>query len=185
MAPGAIELQSEVDQRFADPAGCYFNTERSAADILFRLKDDHDGAEPSANSVAAMNLIRLSRILGRPDFESNASKVISSFQEMLEHHPSAMPQMLSAADALLADPLQIVIATRNPAEDPLLRVAQAVYQPRRILLLAGEKGLAQQVPELRGMDLIDGRSAAYVCRNFACELPITDPEALATKLGGI
>ena len=181
----AIELQSEFDQRFADPAGGYFNTERSAADILFRLKDDHDGAEPSANSVAAMNLIRLSRILGRPDFESNASKVISSFQEMLEHHPSAMPQMLSAADALLADPLQIVIATRNPTGDPLLRIAQAAYQPRRILLLAGEKGLAQQVPELRGMDLIDGRSAAYVCRNFACELPITDPEALATKLGGI
>ncbi len=78
-----------------------------------------------------------------------------------------------------------MIATRNPTGDPLLRIAQAAYQPRRILLLAGEKGLAQQVPELRGMDLIDGRSAAYVCRNFACELPITDPEALATKLGGI
>jgi len=135
--------------------------------------------------VAAMNLIRLSRILGRPDFESNARKVISSFQEMLGHHPSAMPQMLSAADALLADPLQVVVATRTPMDDPLLRIAQLAYQPRRILLLAGEKGLVQQVPELRGMDLIDGRSAAYVCRNFACELPITDPEALATKLGGI
>jgi uncharacterized protein len=181
----AIELQSEFDQRFADPAGGYFNTEGSAADILFRLKDDHDGAEPSANSVAAMNLIRLSRILGRSDFESNARKVISSFQEMLGHHPSAMPQMLSAADALLADPLQVVVATRTPMDDPLLRIAQLAYQPRRILLLAGEKGLVQQVPELRGMDLIDGRSAAYVCRNFACELPITDPEALATKLGGI
>jgi hypothetical protein len=111
--------------------------------------------------------------------------VINSFHEMLDRHPAAMPQMLSAADALLANPLQIVIATRNPADDPLLRIAQAAYQPRRILLLAGEQGLAQQVPELRGMDLIDGRSAAYVCRNFTCELPIIDPEALATKLGGI
>jgi uncharacterized protein YyaL (SSP411 family) len=181
----AIELQSEFEKRFADPAGGFFNTEGSAADILFRLKDDHDGAEPSANSVAAMNLIRLSRILGRADLESTASKLINSFHEMLDRHPAAMPQMLSAADALLANPLQIVIATRNPADDPLLRIAQAAYQPRRILLLAGEPGLAQQVPELRGMDLIDGRSAAYVCRDFTCELPIIDPEALATKLGGI
>src|SRR6267143_449158 len=54
----AIELQSEFEKRFADPAGGFFNTEGSAADILFSLKDDHDGAEPSANSVAAMNLIR-------------------------------------------------------------------------------------------------------------------------------
>jgi uncharacterized protein len=181
----AIELQSEFDKRFADPTGGYFNTEGSAADILFRLKDDHDGAEPSANSVAAMNLIRLSRILGRADFESTARNVITSFREMLDRHPAAMPQMLSAADALLADPLQIVIATRDPADDPLLRIAQAAYQPRRILLLAGEQGLAREVPELRDMDLIDGRSAAYVCRNFVCELPITDPEALAEKLGGI
>ena len=183
----AIELETEFDGRFADPTGGFFNTEGSAADILFRLKDDHDGAEPSANSVAAMNLIRLSRIWGWADFESAATRAISSFQEMLDPHPAAMPQMLSAADALLSDPLQIVIATRNPTDDPLLRIAQTAYLPRRILLLAdgAEGGLAQQVPELRGMDLIDGHSAAYVCRNFTCELPITDPEALAKKLAGM
>ena len=181
----AIELESEFEKRFADPAGGFFNTEGTAADILFRLKDDHDGAEPSANSVAAMNLIRVSRILGRKDIESTARKVINSFHEMLDQHPAAMPQMLSAIDVLLADPLQIVIATRSRADDPLLRIAQAAYQPRRILLLAGEQGLAQQVPELRNMDLVDGHSAAYICRNFACELPITDPEALLEKLGGI
>ena len=183
----AAKLQNEFDKRFADPAGGFFNTEGSAADILFRLKDDHDGAEPSANSVAAMNLIRLSRILGRTDFESTATRVISSFQEMLEHHPAAMPQMVSAVDALLADPLQIVIATSDPANDPMLRVAQAAYLPRRILMLAGggEGELAQQVPELRGMSLIDGLSTAYVCRNFVCELPITDPDTLVAKLAGI
>jgi uncharacterized protein len=181
----SIDLQREFERRFADPAGGFFNTEGSATDILFRLRDDHDGAEPSANSVAAMNLIRLSRILGRTDFEASARRVISSFQEMLERHPVTMPQMLSAADALLADPLQIVIATRNLADDPLLRIAQVAYHPRRILLLGGESELAQQVPELRGMDLIDGRSAAYVCRNFTCELPITEPKALAEKLAEI
>jgi uncharacterized protein YyaL (SSP411 family) len=183
----ALELESKFETRFADPAGGFFNTEKGATDILFRLKDDHDGAEPSANSVAAMNLVRLARILDRPDFESAATKLIGSFHEMLDRHPAAMPQILSAADMLLSDPLQVVIATRNPADDPLLRVSQTVYLPRRILLLTEgkENGLAQQVPELRGMDLIDGRSAAYVCRNFTCELPITDPEVLAEKLGGI
>jgi hypothetical protein len=181
----AIALQDEFESRFADPAGGFFNTEASATDILFRLRDDHDGAEPSANSVAAMNLIRLSRILDRADFESSARRVISSFQEMLDRHPVAMPEMLSAADALLSDPFQIVIATHNPADDPLLRIAQTAYQPRRILLLGGESELAQQVPELRAMDLIGGHSAAYVCRSFACELPITEPKALAEKLAAV
>jgi hypothetical protein len=181
----AIELQDELERKFADPAGGFFNTEASATDILFRLRDDHDGAEPSANSVVAMNLIRLSRILNRAEFESSARRVISSFQEMLDRHPTAMPEMLSAADAVLSDPFQIVIATHNPADDPLLRIAQAAYQPRRILLLGGESELARQVPELRAMDLIDGRSAAYVCRNFACELPITEPKALAEKLAAV
>jgi uncharacterized protein YyaL (SSP411 family) len=183
----AVELQTEFDQRFADPAGGFFNTEQSASDILFRLKDDHDGAEPSANSVAAMNLLRLGRLFGRADFESAATRAVNSSQEVLDRHPAAMPQMLSAVDALLADPLQIVIATRNRTDDALLRIAQAAYLPGRVLLLAdgAERGLAQQVPELRGMDLIEGRSAAYVCRNFACELPITDPEALVRKLAGI
>src|SRR5258708_19974185 len=83
----SIELQSQFDQRFADPAGGYFNTEGSSADILFRLKDDHEGAEPSANSVAAMNLIRLSRILGHADFESNARKAVSTFHDIVEQHP--------------------------------------------------------------------------------------------------
>jgi uncharacterized protein len=182
-----VELQAEFDQRFADPAGGFFNTEGSAADMLFRLKDDHDGAEPSANSVAAMNLIRLSRIWSRADFESTATRVISSFQEVLDRHPAAMPQMLSAADALLSAPLQIVIVTPNPTDDPILRVAQAAYLPRRVLLLAGGGAaeLAQQVPALRGMNLIDGRSTAYVCRNFACEWPITDPDVLAAKLATV
>jgi uncharacterized protein len=181
----AIELQGEFEKRFADPAGGFFNTERDATDILFRLKDDHDGAEPSANSVAAMNLIRLGRILSRSDFESSARRAVGSFQEMLDSHPAAMPQMLSAVDALLSNPIQIVIATQSPADDPLLRVAQVAYQPRRILLQGGESEIAQQVPELRGMDLIDGRSAAYLCRNFACELPITEPKVLAQELAAV
>ena len=180
----AVELQTEFDARFADPAGGFFNTEAGATDIIFRLKDDHDGAEPSANSVAAMNLIRLSRILGRADFEAAAARAVNSFQEMLDRQPAALPQMLGAVDALLADPLQIVIATRKPADDLLVQLAHATYLPRRILLLAdGREGwLAQQVPELRGMDLIDGQPAAYVCHNFTCELPITNPDELAAKL---
>jgi uncharacterized protein len=183
----AIELQTEFDQRFADPDGGYFNTEDHAADILFRLKDDHDGAEPSANSVAAMNLVRLSRIFGRADLETTATRVINNSREMLERHPAAMPQMLAVVDALLAPPLQIVVATRDPASDALLRIAQAVFLPRRALLLSeGPDGeIAQQVPEVRNMGLIEGRPAAYVCRNFACELPITDPDTLAAKLAEI
>lgn len=93
----------------------YFNTEEGAQDILFRMRDDHDGAEPSANSVAAMNLTWLARILNVKEFQLAAARLIGSFHPVLQRVPAALPQMLAAIDATITEPIQIVIAkAREP-----------------------------------------------------------------------
>jgi uncharacterized protein len=181
-------LQLEMNKLFEDPNGGYFSTEAEATDILFRMKEDHDGAEPSANSVAAMNLARLSRIFDREDFQRAASRVIGAFHEALERLPAALPQMLCALDATLTDPIQIVVAggTGQPETAALLRVIRGFYLPNKVVLLAdggrNQNWLAERVPGVRFMGPVQGRSAAYVCRNFACELPVTEPKELAELL---
>ncbi len=185
----AEELQLEMNTLFEDSNGGYFSTEANATDILFRMKEDHDGAEPSANSVAAMNLARLSRILDRPDFQELASRVIGVFHEQLERMPVGLPQMLCALDASFTEPIQIVVAggIHEPETVALLRVIRGHYLPNKVVLLAdgglNQSWLADRVAGIRAMAPLQGRPAAYVCRNFACELPVTEPEQLMELLG--
>jgi uncharacterized protein YyaL (SSP411 family) len=173
---------------FADAKGGYFSTEEGAVDLLFRLKDDHDGAEPSANSVAAMNLARLARIFNQEEFQNAAGRVVAAFQAALERMPAALPQMLAALDAALTEPVQIVLAGQRDLPDTaeLLRVVRARYLPNKVVLLAdggeGQNWLAQHIEAIRLMVPVRGQSAAYVCRNFACELPVTEASQFAELL---
>ncbi len=184
----AGELQQQMDTLFADPKGGYFSTEEGATDILFRMKEDHDGAEPSANSVAAMNLSRLARIYGQVDFQQSAARAIGAFHPSLERMPAALPQMLAALDASISEPRQIVVAGRRggPETEELLKIVRKGYQPNKIVLLAdggeGQNWLTQHIVALRPIGPIQGKSAAYVCHNFSCDLPTTDPERLAALL---
>ncbi|MBV8815597.1 MAG: thioredoxin domain-containing protein [Verrucomicrobia bacterium] len=182
----AGELQVQMSALFADPKGGYFNTEEGASDILFRLRDDHDGAEPAANSVAASNLLRLGWLFDRPEFRDAANRIIASCGALMEKSPVAAPQLLAGLSALLSDPVQIVIATKDKLQEPLIKVIREIYLPDKVILCAdgsgGQDWLIQHIPALRGMELINGKSAAYVCRHFACELPVTSPEELRNRL---
>jgi uncharacterized protein len=152
------------------------------------MKEDHDGAEPSANSVAAMNLARLARIFDRKEFQHAAARVLGAFHAALERAPAALPQMLAALDATLSEPVQIVLAGRRdlPETAELLRVIRERYLPNKVVLLAdgsrGQNWLAQHIEALGLMVPVQGRAAAYLCQNFACELPVTEPEQLAQLL---
>jgi uncharacterized protein YyaL (SSP411 family) len=185
----AGELQVQMNALFADPRGGYFSTEEGATDILFRMKEDHDGAEPSANSIAAMNLARLARIFDRKEFQHSAGRVIGAFHPALERLPAALPQMLAALDASIAEPVQIVVTGKSGEPDTagLLSVVRSGYRPNKVVLLAdggdGQNWLTQHIEALRTIGPIQGKSAAYVCRNFTCNLPITEPERLARLLG--
>ncbi len=185
----AVELQQKQDALFLDAEhGGYFSTIAGAKDLLLRMKEDYDGAEPSPNSVSALNLFRLAQITGDPALADRARKTIAATSDQLNRIPSAMPQMLCALDASLGKPRQIVIAgpRDSPATQTLLRETHARYLPNKLLLLAdgaaGQKWLGERLEFLKTVTPVSGQPAAYVCEDFVCQLPTSDPAKLRELL---
>ena len=185
----AVELQTIQDRLFFDgDRGGYFGGSGNDPRILLRLKEDNDSAEPAASSVGALNLLRLAQIRNDPEFYERAEKSIDAFAPQIGHFASAMPQMLVALDLSLSKPRQIVIAGSRDAADTraLVRELHRHFVANKILLLAdggeGQSYLEEKLETLRGMKPVDGKAAAYVCENFSCKAPVTDPKTLAALL---
>jgi uncharacterized protein len=186
----AKQLQETQDRLFFDPKnGGYFTTSGKDASVLLRMRDDNDSAEPAASSIAALNLLRLSQIYDDKQLEDRVRKTIDAFATTLSHFPSAMPQMLVALDFSLSKPRQIVIAGNKDAPETkvLLTEVRRHFLPKTILLLTdggeGQKYLGERNEAIRAMSMVDGKPAAYVCENFTCKAPVTDPKQLAELLG--
>ena len=185
----ALELQKKQDALFGDPVnGGYFSVAAGDPNILLRMKEDYDGAEPSPNSVAALNLFKLAQITGDKTLHERAVKTIGAFADQLAKIPTALPQMLCALDASLAKPRQIVIAGSRDAADTraLLREVRTKFIPNKLVLLAdaatGQKWLGERLEFLRTVAPVEGKAAAYVCENFVCQLPTNDPAKLRELL---
>jgi uncharacterized protein len=185
----AIQLQETEDRLFFDEKnGGYFSTSGKDESVFLRMKDDNDGAEPAASSVAALNLLRLSQFRDDKQMAARARKTIDAFTTTLSHFPSAMPEMLVAIDYSLSKPRQIVIAGRKDAPETkaLLKEVNRHFLPKTVLFLAdgaeGQKYLDEKNEAIRAMSPIDGKPAAYVCENFTCKAPVTDPKALSELL---
>ena len=185
----AIELQETQDRLFFDEKnGGYFSTSGKDQSVFLRMKDDNDGAEPAASSVAALNLLRLAQFRDDKTMAERARKTIDAFATTLSHFPSAMPQMLVALDYWLSKPRQIVIAGKKdaPETQALFKAVHSHFLPKTILLLAdgsdGQKFLGEKNEAIRAMSMIDGKPAAYVCENFTCKAPVTEPKQLAKLL---
>jgi hypothetical protein len=138
--------------------------------------------------VSALNLLRLAQITDKSEYRERAAKTLAAFSDQLTRTPTGLPQMLAALDASLSKPRQIVIAgPRDAAETrALLREVHARYIPDKALLLAdgaeGQRWLAERLDFLKTVGPIDGKAAAYVCENFVCQLPVTDPAKLKALL---
>src|SRR5467141_3678425 len=185
----AIELQETQDRLFFDEKnGGYFSTSGKDSSVPLRMKDDNDSAEPAANSVAAVNLLRLAQFRDDKQFAGRAKKTIDAFGATLSHFASAMPQMLVALNSSLTKPRQIVIAGKrnDPATKALIAEVYRRFLPNKILLLAdggdGQKYLGEKLEAIRAMSMVDGKPAAYVCENFTCKAPVTDARALRELL---
>jgi len=185
----AIELQDQMDTFFSDTtAGGYFRTSGEDVTVLVRMKEEYDGAEPAAGSIAAMNLLRLAHMLNRPDYAQRAAGTLESVAARLAASPSTMPQMLVALDTFLHPPAQVVIAGDPQSADALAlrRVVHARHRPGLVLLAAdgaaGQALLATHNPIITDLRPQAGRATAYLCENFTCKLPTTTPTELATLL---
>ncbi|XP_053995702.1 spermatogenesis-associated protein 20 isoform X1 [Hylaeus anthracinus] len=185
----AEKLQNIQDKLFWDEAnGGYFSTTSEDPAIILRLKEAHDGAEPSGNSIAAENLLRLADYLDRSELKDRAARLFGSFRRLLMVRPIALPQLVLALVRYYDDATQIYIAGKRDAKDTndLLRVVYERLIPGRTLLFADPDDTSSMLfrrnEHLCKMKPLDGRATAYVCRNHTCSLPVTDPVRLAVLL---
>ncbi len=177
----ALTLAEAMIQRFADrEAGGFWQTDGAGGDLILRLKEDYDGAEPSGNSVAALALLKLAAISDRDDFREKAEWTLRLFADRLRQLPQAVPCLLQAL-AFWHHPPTRVVLTGDPAAPEfraLLLAALAVYQPHRLVL--GTRGPVE--PFARTLAAGEGRAVAYVCTGTACQPPTSDPERLRDLL---
>jgi uncharacterized protein YyaL (SSP411 family) len=166
----AIRLTEMQRALFEDSAGGgFFASAQEDAARLVRMKDDYDGAEPSGNSVALMNLLRLERITGRADFGESARRLVSAFAGRIASTPYGMPQMLCAVEFSLAALREIVVAGELP--EAMRRALWNKFDPNRVLLKASAE-LAAWHPAMAAMGEGKSGPAVYVCENFACNAPV-------------
>jgi uncharacterized protein len=184
-------LQQVMDALFWDAEdGGYFNSRADDASIVLRLKEDYDGAEPSPNSVAAANLLRLSALFHDDGARERALDTIEALRSQWGKLPHAMPEMLCAIERALEMPRQVVLAG-DPASADFQALAKELHAkagPRRAVLAApgdDEAGrwLANRAPWLAEMKAAPGGGArAYVCEHFTCQAPVETPEELRNLL---
>jgi hypothetical protein len=186
----AEEIQRVMDERFWDgEAGGYFNSAAGAPDVLVRLKEDYDGAEPAASSAAAMNLFRLGALSGDENCRERARRTIAAFRGRWEETPHAMPQMLCALESAMEPPRHVVVTGEpdSPQFREMVDVLRSALGPRRALIaLDGAPGsrewFAARHPWLAAMAPAAGRPTAYVCEAFTCRAPARTPDELRAAL---
>ncbi len=185
----AITLTEKQIELFEDKQqGGFFSTAAGDPNLVMRMKDDYDGAEPSGNSIAALNLLRLSGITGRDDFREAAVRTLQAFAGRITETPFGVPQMLVAFEFDLATPKQVILAGEkdSPEMRQMLQVLHARFLPNAISLLIDNeqtrRALARFNPAVESMHLTNGSATAFVCENFACKLPTNDPVQFAELL---
>jgi uncharacterized protein YyaL (SSP411 family) len=187
----AMKLQQQQDELFREAKrGGYFTTSGTAPNVLLRMKEADDTAEPSPNSVAALNLLRIGYMLDQNDARERARQTLEAFAKQLEIAPSSMPQMLVALAWSRSKPKQVVIAGKpgDAATAAMLREVHRHFVPHRLLILAdggaGQQFFADRVEFMKSVAETNNQPTAYVCENFVCQLPTTDLKTVAALLTG-
>ncbi|MGD8367202.1 MAG: thioredoxin domain-containing protein [Desulfobacterales bacterium] len=186
----ATVLQRQMIEDFWDDAdGGFFMTTAEASELPVRPKTLYDGAQPSANSVALENLMRLSRLTGDPQWETRAKGLAASVAGTVVRQPTAFTRLLEALDSMVHPGKAIVIAgePESPDTRAMLDAAEAPLLPAAAVLLRTGKNarrLAELAPFTRQMAPKDGRAAAYLGSGRNGEEPVTDPGVLSAMLQG-
>jgi uncharacterized protein YyaL (SSP411 family) len=174
----AADLQKRQDKLFWDEDS-YFSSRAGDPLVPLRMKEDYDGAEPSANSISALNLLRLGRMLHDDSMEENARKILVAYSVQMDRMPSGVPQMLVALDLAMCPPAQSIIAGDRAAAQPLLGPLAQTFRPHTATIALDSPEaveiFSQNSPAIREMKMIGGKPALYECENFTCRAPVTSP----------
>jgi hypothetical protein len=185
----ALELQQRQDELFWDDgAGGWYATTGADPSVIVRMKDDYDGSEPSATSVAVSNLLVLAHLTGDAVWRARVERTFEGAGARIRSAGRSVPMMLAGLSAWHAGVQQVAIVGEAGGADreALERVVAARYLPFAVIvpIAPGERQrrIAAVAPFVGAMPCVGGRATAYVCRDFACQAPVTDPGALAAQL---
>jgi hypothetical protein len=185
----ALVLAAKMRELFEDPqAGAFFTTAGDDSSLVLRMKDDYDGAEPSGNSVALLDLLRLAHLTDRDEYRQVAVRTLDALMPKMSSQPVAVPQMLVGLDYSLAAKREVVIAGDASTEPTrvLLNELRSRFLPYTAALLVDSDATRQKLtrifPSAGVMRQIDGQPTVYVCENYACRLPTTEVSKFAELL---
>lgn len=176
----ASELMDTAIEHFGAPEGGFFDTADDHEPLILRPRELQDNAVPSGNGMAAFVLLRLASLAAEPHYAEIARAMLGPIQPLMARYPLGFGQWLIALDYAMASPVEVAIAGDPAAEDAqaLLAVCFEGYRPHQVVAA----GSTNTVPLLANRHPVEGRAAAYVCRDFTCSPPVTDPEALRELL---
>jgi len=183
----AAALAQAILESFADPAGGgFFQVSADHERLVARRKDFVDNAVPSGNALAAELFLRLALLLGRDEYRGYAEGILRLMADAMGRQPLAFGRLLCVLDRCL-NPGQEIAIIGDPAAagtQALLAEVRRRYLPNGVLALRApeDAAAAALIPLLADRGQLDGRATAYVCRSFVCNLPVTDPAALAGQL---
>ncbi len=164
----------------------FYSTSKTAEPLVARLREGQDGATPSANAVAARALVRLAVHADRQDLREAAERAVRAHGRGVARHPRAFSTTLDVVSRLVAPPIEVALVGVRGDEGlaNLERVLAKRFIPNLVLAWLDPSAPARALPHplLEGKALVDGAAAAYVCRAFACALPVTDAAGLRTEL---
>ncbi len=183
----ALALNDALTAHFWDAeTGGFYTTPGDGEDLPVRRKEVYDGATPSGNSVAMLNLLRLGRITGESELEERAAQLGRVFSTHVSRAAMAYTQLLCALDFALGPTYEITVAGAPDAEDTraMLRALRGRFVPNKIVLLRPGDGapIIEIAPFTETQTPLDGTATAYVCQNYECKLPTTDPAQMVAQL---
>jgi hypothetical protein len=179
----AIALAETMLAKFYDPdQGGFYDSSSDTKDLILRVKEDYDGAEPSGNSVAVLALLRLGTITERKDFKDAAEKTLQLMAQRLQELPQAVPFLLIGLDFLLHEPTRAVVIgdPLQPETSNLLHTLHSVYQPNKVVL--GNRGPVD--PFAKTLPVTEA-PIVFLCSGTACQPPTKDSATLKRALGKI
>lgn len=179
----AIALEKDARRLFRDDSGRWYITPADGEALLVRPRETGDGAIPSGNSAQLMNLIRIARITANPEYETVANALLRASSDEVSLAPSASPHLLSGLDFVLGPSLEIVLAGDEPAA--LRREVFSRFIPNKVVIHRPDGDappITSIAPYTKPQKPIGGKATAYVCTNYLCKLPTSDPKKVAALL---
>jgi uncharacterized protein YyaL (SSP411 family) len=188
----ALDLTGKLIEDFwDDKLGGFYLTAEGAASMLPRIKESIDTALPSSNAAAMNNLLKLSRLTGKHEFEAKSDKINRLMSSRVRQNELAFPMFLTALEFALAPSQEVVITGTKGAADTsrMLAALRKNYFPNTVVVFkpAGEKtpAINKYADYVEFMNAIDDRATAYVCTDFKCNFPTTDPGKMLEGLSNI